>query len=244
MRETKGDDLLCKWLHLCLEELPLLHFPFDIRQLPKSGIYFFYEEGEIWGHGGNNLRITRIGTSRAGNFRNRISEHFLLDERKMEFDENRPAPHERSIFRKNIGRALLSKRDDEYLKIWDIDFTTRDNRHIQGHLRDIEKEKSLEKEITDILRNRFSFRYIAIDDNIPVIGSRGIESSLIGTVFKCPLCKASDRWLGNHSPKFQIRESGLWLVQHLNAGSLSSVEKAFLEKQLSLTRQLIEDAHK
>lgn len=42
---------LCKWLHEQLEQLPLIKFPFKLEQLPENGIYFFYEDGEIWGHG-------------------------------------------------------------------------------------------------------------------------------------------------------------------------------------------------
>jgi len=100
---------LCRWLHEQLE------------QLPENWIYFFYEDGEIWGHGGYKQRIVRIGTHKDGNFISRIKEHFLFDESKMNFDTTKPAPHERSIFRKNIGRALLNKEKDEYLKIWEID---------------------------------------------------------------------------------------------------------------------------
>jgi hypothetical protein len=68
--------------------------------------------------------VVRIGTHRDGNFRSRIGEHFLLNESKMNFTAENPAPHERSIFRKNIGRALLNRAGDDYLKTWEIDFTT------------------------------------------------------------------------------------------------------------------------
>ena len=80
---------LCKWLHEQLEQLPLISFPFRLELLPKNGIYFFYEAGEVWGHGGNKLRIVRVGTHKNGNFRNRIKEHYLLDETWMNFDKNK-----------------------------------------------------------------------------------------------------------------------------------------------------------
>jgi hypothetical protein len=111
---------LCKWLHEQLEQLPLIRFPFRLEQLPENGIYFFYEDGEVWGHGGNKPRIVRVGTHKDGNFRSRIKEHYLLDESWMNFNENKPKPSDRSIFRKNIGRALLNKDKDSYLKIWNI----------------------------------------------------------------------------------------------------------------------------
>ena len=104
----------CKWLHIQLERLPMIKFPFKLEQLPDNGIYFLYEEGESWGHGGFKPRIVRIGTHKNGNFRSRIREHYLLDESKMNFDSNKAAPRERSIFRKHIGRALLNKSQDVF----------------------------------------------------------------------------------------------------------------------------------
>jgi len=43
----------------------------------------------------------------------------------MDFDRNDPKPSDRSIFRKNIGRALLNKSKDPYLKIWENRFFTQ-----------------------------------------------------------------------------------------------------------------------
>ena len=117
----------CKWLHEQLELLPVFKYPFDLKLLPKNGVYFFYEEGENSDHGDgiSRPRIVRIGTHKENNFRSRISEHFLLNESKMKFTQINPKPSDRSIFRKNIGRALLSKQKDfDYLKIWEIDFTS------------------------------------------------------------------------------------------------------------------------
>ena len=100
-------SVLCEWLHAKLEKLPRIRFPFELEELPENGIYFFYEDEEIWGHGGTKPRIVKIGTSRDGNFRSRIEEHYLLDKTKMKFDVTKPPPHDRSIFRSHIGRALL-----------------------------------------------------------------------------------------------------------------------------------------
>ena len=101
----------CSWLHSQLESsAPLVKFPFNVKSLPSNGIYFFYEEGEIIDHGdGPKPRIVRIGTHKENNFQSRISEHFLLNESKLNFTIANPKPSDRSIFRKNIGRALLNK---------------------------------------------------------------------------------------------------------------------------------------
>jgi len=227
---------LCKWLHEQLEQLPVIRFPFTLEQLPKNGIYFFYEEDEIWGHGGNKPRIVRIGTHKEGNFRNRINEHYLLDESKINFDKDMPKPSDRSIFRKNIGRALLNRDKDDYLEIWEIDFMTRKNRKSLGDKRDVEKEKRIEFTITKMLTEKFSFRFVLIDSQLKRMGSKGLESSLIGTVASCKLCKPSDNWWGNYSPKKQIRESGLWLVQHLKAIGMNENDKETILNAIRRTK--------
>ena len=80
-----------------LETLPFVKFPFDSQMLPNNGIYFFFENGENWGHGGNNPRIVRIGTHKDGNFQNRIKEHFIINDSKMNFTALQSPPHDRSI---------------------------------------------------------------------------------------------------------------------------------------------------
>ena len=143
---------LCDWLHQSIDALPLFSYPFDPDALPRNGIYFFYEKGERCGHPKGNPRIVRVGTHRNGNFRSRIAEHFLLNEQKMAFTENQPAPHDRSIFRKHIGGALLNEAKDPYLYVWKIDFIPRKTRASKRHLRDISKEKAIEREVTQIIR--------------------------------------------------------------------------------------------
>jgi hypothetical protein len=229
----------CKWLHEQLEGLPLFRFPFNLDSLPDNGIYFFYEKGEAWGHGDSRPRVVRVGTTRQGNFRSRIKEHFLFDESKMNFDSSRPAPRERSIFRKNIGRALLNRDGDGYLKVWEIDFTSKGNRDEFGSLRDIPKERGIESEITRILRGNFFFRFIIMEGQEERMGAQGLESSLIGTLGDCNLCGHSENWLGNHSPNEKIRKSGLWLVQHLNSPKITESGMGIIIEAIGKTKKFI-----
>jgi hypothetical protein len=220
---------LCKWLHEKLEQLPEVTFPFDAKKLPDNGIYFFYERGEVWGHGGLKQRIVRIGTHRDGNFKSRIAEHFLPDDRKLMFDCDHSAPHDRSIFRKNIGRVLLAREHDDYLKLWEVDFMKKECLAKFSSMRDIEKEKRVEAEITRILRDAFSFRYIVVDRQEHRMGAGGLEKALIGTAARCNLCRPSPGWLGNQSPNQKVRESGLWLSQHLHALPINEHDKTVIE---------------
>ena len=73
-----------------------------------------FERGEEC-HAGN--RIVRVGTHTGdGQLRSRMLQHFV--------NENK----DRSIFRKNIGRALLNRDGDPYLSEWEHDRTSRADR--------------------------------------------------------------------------------------------------------------------
>jgi hypothetical protein len=226
---------VCRWLHQQLADLDLFRHPFALDDLPYNAIYFFYEQGEIWGHGEAEQRIVRVGTTRDGNFRSRMNEHFLVDGSRVILDANRPAPKDRSIFRKNIGRALLNQASDGYLRTWDIDFTKRRNRDRYGGLRDIRKETRIESEITAILRERFGFRFLILDDAVKRMGSEGLESRLISTVANCQVCQACASWLGNSSPVNKIRDHGLWQVQHLVGPEINDYDKRDILRGLEIT---------
>ena len=160
---------------------------------------------------------------------------FLLDDSRMVFDVSRPAPKDRSIFRKNIGRALLNRENDEYLTAWNIDFTKRINRDNSGRRRDIQKEMRIESRITNILRERFGFRFLILEDEVERMGSRGLESSLIGTVASCQDCRASASWLGNSSPVGKIIQEGLWQVQHLNSSEIIESDREHILRGIERT---------
>lgn len=222
----------CKWLH---EQLETIVFPFlCIDGIPPNGIYFIYERGEIWDHGGIKPRIVRVGTHRVnGSLPNRISEHFLVFEEKLDFWNQGRKPSDRSIFRKNIGRAILNQHNDPYIQIWNIDFTNKINREQFGNLRDIEKEKEIEREITRRLRKYFSFRFLIINNERE---RQELEKHLIGTLASCQRCGKSEAWFGNHSPIEKIRGSGLWQVQHLKAPEISDQEMENMELAVRKTQ--------
>lgn len=102
------------------------------------------------------------------------------------------------------------------------------NKQSLGHKRDIEKEKRIESSITEILRANFSFRFIEIMSQTKRMGKTGLESSLIGTIAHCKMCKPSNNWLGNYSPKQKIKKSGLWLIQHLRNDGINERDKSFI----------------
>ena len=215
LKEHTKEERKCERLHNLFNGLKRFSFPFNETKIPGNGIYILFEEREK-GHQAD--RIVRVGTHRGENqLRSRLKQHFL--------DENK----DRSIFRKNIGRALLNKRNDPYLKIWNKDFTSRKARDEEGHLIDKEKQKRIEKEISKIIQNNFSFVVLPVENKKE---RKKIESRVISTISLCGEREPGSNWLGLDSPKKKIRESGLWLVNELYKEPISEEELNEIESMV------------
>lgn len=228
-------SMSCESLHNALADLPIIKYPFENTALPDNGIYFFYEHGESCGHAGHNPRIVRVGTHRDGNFKQRIKSHFHIRSNIANLSIMKAKPSDMSIFRKNIGRALLSKDNDPYIDVWNIDFISLNNRKKFADRRDIKKEIEVEEKITEILQNNFYFRFIEIENQNERMGTGGLESRLIGTIASCPYCRPSENWLGKYSPVKKIADSGLWLTQHISSCPLDDSSGKILLKSLDNT---------
>lgn len=198
---------LCTQLTGWANTLPRFTFPYNESIIPENGIYLLFEKGES-GHGVE--RIVRVGTHTGHNqLKSRLRQHFLASNK------------DRSIFRKNIGRCLLHKTDDPYLTLWELDLTTRIAKDLHGPSVDLKKQALIEQEISEYMRNHFSFAVIRIDDKDERLS---LESKLISTISHCKECTPSPKWLGNFSPKEKIKESGLWLVNELYKEPLSAYD--------------------
>ena len=204
----------CKILHEVVCSMKRYYFPFDESSIPEDGIYVLFEKGEI-GHGAD--RIVRIGTHTGeGQLPSRLWQHFLNEKK------------DRSIFRKNIGRAILNKDRDPFLEQWEIDLTTRKNKAKYSNKSDFEREKEIESKVSQYIQKNFSLSVFHVKDKPKRMT---LESKLISTVSLCNDCKPSSGWLGNYSPKTKICESGLWLVNELYKTPLTAEEIRQIEKQ-------------
>jgi hypothetical protein len=202
----------CSQLHTVFNQLPHHHFPFDEKQIPLNGIYILFENGEIT-H--NTNRIVRVGTHNGdGRLPSRLKSHFIKENK------------DRSIFRKNIGRALLNKVSDPFLEQWEIDLTSHEARENFQNKVDNYKQKQVEHQVTQYIQQNFWFVVFPIDKREDRLFW---ESRIISTLSWCNECKPSDNWLGLHSPKEKIRESGLWLVNELYKQPLSENEFNYLK---------------
>jgi CRISPR/Cas system-associated endoribonuclease Cas2 len=188
----------CNTIHQWFNGMKKFTFPFDKKDIPENGIYILFEKREF-AHSTN--RIVRIGTHTGHNqLRSRLFQHFLKENK------------DRSIFRKNIGRALLNRDKDSFLEKWELDLTTRNAKDRHSDSVDFDKQKEIEKRVTKFIQDNFSFVVFQIDDKDKRLY---FESRIISIVSLCEECKPSENWLGNYSPKEKIRKSGLWIVNEL-----------------------------
>src|SRR5262249_32207925 len=194
---------VCESLHKWANSLPTFRFPFDDAAVPLNGIYILFEEGEI-AHGAR--RIVRIGTHTGSNqLRSRLRQHFLAENK------------DRSIFRKNIGRALLNRDHDPFLPFWELDLTTRAMKEKHVGI-DLSRQRAIERTVTEYIQQHFSFVVVRVDQKEERLL---LESRMISTVSGCDVCRPSPHWLGASSPKMKIRKCGLWLVNELYKEPLS-----------------------
>ena len=190
---------ICHTIHKWFNGMKKHSFPFDKQDIPKNGIYILFEKAEF-AH--STSRIVRIGTHIGKNkLPSRLKEHFV--------NENK----DRSIFRKNIGRALLNKDNDPFIIQWNKkNLTKKNERALDSNSVEFIKQKEIEKRVTKYIQKNISFVVFQIDDKDKRIKH---ESKIISTVSLCDECKPSPNWLGLFSPKAKIIESGLWLVNKL-----------------------------
>ena len=201
----------CGEIHALFHKMRRFTFPFDPSLIPTSGIYVLFETGET-GHGGD--RIVRVGTHTGERqLRSRLNQHFVKENK------------DRSIFRKNIGRAILHRNGDPFLDQWNLDLTSRLAREISGGTIDRSRLSETETLVSKYIRSHFSFVAFEVPSKFERLR---LESALISTVFLCDECQPSDAWLGRHSPVPKIVHSGLWLVNELDKTPITVADLAAL----------------
>ena len=148
--QEEGVRTRCAALHGLARRGTKHSFPFDRARLPLNGIYVLFETGEE-AHGGD--RIVRVGTHTGDDqLPARLTQHFVNEDK------------DRSIFRKNIGRALLNKAADPFLAEWELDRTSRAARERHGVERQSARRRAVEYDVTKYLQGHFRFAVFRVDD--------------------------------------------------------------------------------
>jgi hypothetical protein len=187
----------------------------QINLLPfNNGIYIVYETGEFY-HSMD--RIVRVGTHTSPNrLKRRLTDHFVREN------------HNSSIFRKNIGKAILNAHHDPYLSIWTLDTSKPANYKYIDSI----KNTDTERRVSDYMRSHLTFTAFPA----PEKGQRlRLEEAIISTLNHTSDFGPGEKWPGKYSPEIEIRTSGLWLKQGLDAEGLTESEMVFLQRLCGLT---------
>lgn len=216
---TNTTDSQCVSIHKFFNSLPRFTSKFNPEDIPENGVYVFFEKGEKF-H--DMDRIVRVGTHTGeGRLASRLQEHLC------------GCNKDRSIFRKNIGRAILNKNNDPFLAKWNLDLTSKKN--INKYSETIEEQDLpyqflIEQKVSKYMNDNLSFAVVSVDDKKERLD---YESYLIHTISADKSCKQSDSWLGNYSPVKKIRESGMWLVNELTLPPIKETLKSCERKSCS-----------
>ena len=126
------------------------------------------------------------------------------------------------MFRKRVGEALIERHDlhDEY-PYWGEGSSADRDRRLDEH----EHEQRVSEYIRDL-----PFLWVDVNDEPGPDSDRAyIERNAIALVSnfeKDALDRRDDDWLGNESPRHEIRGSGLWNINHV----AEDYDPAFLDR--------------
>jgi len=196
-------------LHIIFNQKKRFSFPYNQQEslIPKNGIYILFEKGEKYKE---YDRVVRIGSHTGENqLIPRLRQHFLMENKN------------RSIFRKNIGRCILKKNNDSYINNWELDTTSRIDKEKNLWKLDLNFEKQIENQISEIIQKNFTFCVIEINDKKRRLD---FEKKLISTFGNSNELIPSKDWLGYESPKEKIFKSGLWQVNNLKGKTFTEEE--------------------
>jgi hypothetical protein len=185
---------------------------------PKRGVYFFFEPGELRADG-VTPRVVRVGTHALRPSKNtlwgRLSQH------RGHWSTGVPGGgnHRGSIFRRHVGAALLAQgAGGDAGQTWSLPSP------VTAAMRATERE--LEIAVTRRI-GAMSVLWVPIDDEAGPNSARGvIEAGAIALLTnrnRSPFDAASPTWLGRHADRADIRDSGLWNVDHVSASSYDPV---------------------
>lgn len=194
---------------------------------PDRGVYFFFEPGETRAST-DRARVTRVGTHAVSEG----SSTSLWDRLKQHYgtgsgSSNHPhgGAHRGSVYRKRVGEAIIEKHElqDDYPD-WDKRWSSI-NRE-RSVVRD--EEYILERRVSTYIREQ-PFLWVNLDDKPSADSNRAtLEQNaiaLLSNFGKRPIDQRGDEWLGRYSQSREIRESGLWNVNHVE----ENYEEEFLE---------------
>lgn len=189
---------------------------------PERGVYFFFAKDETR-ESTDQLRFTRVGTHAVSSgsgtsLWNRLRTHRGANSGTYEGGGN----HRGSVFRRRVGEAMIEQHDlhGEYPHWGEGSSASRERRL---------DELELEQQASDYIRD-LPFLWVKVDDEPGPESDRAyIERNTIALVSNYSKGSIDSRdtgWLGNASPCEEIRQSGLWNINHVG----ERYDPAFLDR--------------
>ncbi len=188
---------------------------------PERGVYFFFEPGEARSDTGEGLRVVRVGThaltaDSKASFWNRLSQH-------RGAAASGGGNHRGSIFRLLVGAAIKRRDGRKEPVSWGVGSDPGVAARQFGLTRDeiLRSERELEAEVSSYIRS-LPFLSVGVNDAPGPKSDRGViernSIALLSNYKREPLDPQSTRWLGSHSDRERVRESGLWNSIHVEEG--------------------------
>jgi hypothetical protein len=185
---------------------------------PARGVYFFREPGEYRRLVPDMSRIVRVGTHAvSAGSKSKLWGRLRAHRGGQDLGGN----HRGSIFRLHVGAALLA-RDKHVigeLPTWSV------GQSAPREIRDQEVEH--ERRVSQHIGN-MSVLWVNVPDEPGPASQRSfIERNAIALLSNklSPFDTPSDTWLGRHSVRAEIRQSGLWNLNYVR----DPVDTAFLD---------------
>jgi hypothetical protein len=173
---------------------------------PARGVYFFREPGETRNRTPATPRVVRVGTHAVSvGSKSKLWGRLRTHRGGNAGNGN----HRGSIFRLHVGAAILA-RDGLSLATWG------QRSSAPRSVRDT--EAFLEKRVSEHI-GCMSVVWVDVPDEPGPASMRSfIERNSIALLSNdcCPIDRPSDGWLGNFSPREEIRRSALWNLNYVN----------------------------
>jgi hypothetical protein len=206
---SRFDELLRRLMTGVDQGLPLARL-LEIGRLPDRGVYFFLDSAtpntqEQW-------HICRVGTHAVSlgsksTLRARLQAHLGT--------RTGSGNHRGSIFRLHVGNALL-QRDQRDIATWGKGSVAPHELRTNPALREAEAQH--EKQVSDYMA-QLPVLWLAVPDEASPASERSIiERNAIALLSRDAQLSAAhpNGWLGEHSPRREIRGSRLWNLNYVD----------------------------
>ena len=201
---------------------------------PQRGVYFFFEPGESRSLSGTGSRVVRVGThALTSGSRSTLWQRLSQHRGNARGDGGN---HRGSIFRLLVGIALAHRGDCPLPPSWGIGSDpgkAAQRLGLASRTAVKDAEADLERRVSAYI-GQMPFLWLNVPDAPSPQSARGrIERNAIALLShaRTPAADSpSANWLGLHSDRHRVRQSGLWNNNHVDELG----EEAFLSKMAAL----------